>query len=90
MAILDFLDELESIFRHPVHLCDVKASHFGISDDGKIKFLDLDAVFQKSVLGKLHQMSDFNQALNLRLTLKQKISKTHCIVMTTHRRILLG
>ncbi len=51
LAILEFLDELESVFQHPVYLCDVKPSHFGISDDGKIKFLDLDAVFQKSMLG---------------------------------------
>ena len=53
LAILEFLDELESIFKHPVYLCDVKASHFGISGDAKVKFLDLDAVFQKSVLGKI-------------------------------------
>jgi hypothetical protein len=52
LAILEFLDELESISQHPIFLCDVKASHFGISDDGKVKFLDLDAVFQKSILGK--------------------------------------
>lgn len=53
LSILEFLDELESIFTHPVFLCDVKTSHFGISNDGKIKFLDLDTVYQKSVVDKM-------------------------------------
>ena len=51
MAIMDYLDELDSVFDEPLHLCDVKTSHFGISKSGQIKFLDLDAVFAKSVLG---------------------------------------
>ena len=63
LAILEFLDELESIFKHPVYLCDVKSSHFGISGDAKIKFLDLDAVFQKSVLGKPLEHNLYNMLL---------------------------
>ena len=52
LAILDFLDELETVFDDPVHLCDVKPDHFGISESGRVKFLDLDSVFLKSYLGK--------------------------------------
>ena len=52
LAILDLLDELENVFDQPIHLCDVKPEHFGISDFGKVKFLDLDSVFLKSYLGK--------------------------------------
>ena len=51
LAILDLLDELENVFEDPVHLCDVKPEHFGISDFGKVKVLDLDSVFLKSHLG---------------------------------------
>ena len=53
MAILDLLEELESVFDEPIHLCDIKPSHFGISDRGRVKFLDLDSIFLKSVLGKI-------------------------------------
>ena len=53
LAILDLLDELENVFEDPVHLCDVKPEHFGISDFGKVKVLDLDSVFLKSHLGNL-------------------------------------
>ena len=51
LAILDFLDELETVFDDPVHLCDVKPDHFGISESGRVKFLDLDSVFLKPYLG---------------------------------------
>lgn len=53
LAILDLLDELEHVFDEPIYLCDVKPDHFGISDFGKVKVLDLDSVFLKSFLGKL-------------------------------------
>ena len=52
MALLDFLDELDTVFHEPVHLCDVKPEHFGISDQGRVKFVDLDTVGFKSVIGK--------------------------------------
>ena len=52
MAIIDFLEELETLSEEPIHLCDIKLSHFGISKQGRVKFLDLDAIFAKSVLGK--------------------------------------
>ena len=47
------LDELETVFEEPIHLCDVKPDHFGISDSGRVKFLDLDSVFLKPYLGKV-------------------------------------
>ena len=53
MAVLDLLEELETVFDEPIHLCDIKPSHFGISDKGRVKFLDLDSIFVKSVLGRL-------------------------------------
>ena len=31
-------------FSSPLHLCDVKAEHFGLSDNGRVKYLDLDSV----------------------------------------------
>jgi len=54
LAILDLLDELETVFEEPIHLCDVKPEHFGISDTGRVKFLDLDSVFLKPYLGKVY------------------------------------
>ena len=51
MAIMDFLEELDTVFEEPIHLCDIKTSHFGISKQGRVKFIDLDATFAKSMLG---------------------------------------
>ena len=52
LALLDFLDEVETVFHEPVHLCDVKPEHFGISDRGRVKFVDLDAVGFKTIIGE--------------------------------------
>ncbi|XP_012284048.1 protein FAM69C [Orussus abietinus] len=54
VMIMDLLEELESNFPEPFHLCDVKINHFGLPLGGqRLKFLDLDAVFPRSVVGKL-------------------------------------
>lgn len=54
VMILDVLQELETSFHEPFHLCDVKINHFGLPLGGlKLKFLDLDAVFPRSVVGRL-------------------------------------
>ena len=53
MAVMDLLDELDAVFHEPVHLCDVKPEHFGISEQGRVKFLDLDTIFMKSIIGEL-------------------------------------
>ena len=57
MAIMDFLEELDTVFEEPIHLCDIKASHFGISYQGRVKFLDLDAIFAKSILGMYEKIA---------------------------------
>ena len=44
LAMLDLVEELDTMFTSPLHLCDVKAEHFGLSDNGRVKFLDLDSV----------------------------------------------
>ncbi|XP_033212023.1 divergent protein kinase domain 1C isoform X2 [Belonocnema kinseyi] len=54
VMILDLLQEFETVFTEPFHLCDVKINHFGLPLGGhKLKFLDLDAVFPKSVLNRI-------------------------------------
>jgi len=50
LALLDLLEELETMFDNPVHLCDVKIEHFGLSDHGRVKFLDVDNVYLKPVV----------------------------------------
>ena len=59
------LDELETVFEEPIHLCDVKPDHFGISDSGRVKFLDLDSVFLKPYLGKVLRLFLKNPKKNL-------------------------
>ena len=44
LAMLDLVEELDTMFTSPLHLCDVKAEHFGLSDNGRVKYLDLDSV----------------------------------------------
>ena len=56
------LDELETVFEEPIHLCDVKPDHFGISDSGRVKFLDLDSVFLKPYLGKILRLFFFEKS----------------------------
>ncbi|XP_015608990.1 protein FAM69C isoform X2 [Cephus cinctus] len=54
VMILDLLEELDSNFPEPFHLCDVKINHFGLPLGGqRLKFLDLDAVFPKTVVSRL-------------------------------------
>ncbi|XP_043266489.1 divergent protein kinase domain 1C [Venturia canescens] len=54
VMILDLLEELETNFPEPFFLCDIKINHFGLPTGGqKLKFLDLDAVFPKSVVGRI-------------------------------------
>lgn len=36
-----------------LHLCDIKMSHFGITNTGRLKFLDLDSVYTNNVIEKL-------------------------------------
>jgi len=52
LAILDLLEELDNMFLAPLHLCDIKPEHFGLSDHARAKFLDLDSVFLKPVVDR--------------------------------------
>ncbi|CAL7935312.1 unnamed protein product [Xylocopa violacea] len=54
VMILDLLEELDTNFPEPIHLCDVKINHFGLPLGGqKLKFLDLDAVFPKTIISHI-------------------------------------
>ncbi|CAD1476837.1 unnamed protein product [Heterotrigona itama] len=54
VMILDLLEELDTNFPEPIHLCDVKINHFGLPLGGqKLKFLDLDAVFPKTIISRI-------------------------------------
>ena len=52
LVMLDLLEELETMFDHPVHLCDIKPEHFGLSDHGRMKYLDVDNVYLKPIVDK--------------------------------------
>nr|XP_023025442.1 protein FAM69C isoform X1 [Leptinotarsa decemlineata] len=54
VQILDLIEELETGFREPFHLCDIKMQHFGLVKEGtKLKFIDLDGVLPKSVVDSI-------------------------------------
>lgn len=54
VMILDLLEELDTNFPEPIHLCDVKINHFGLPLGGqKLKFLDLDAAFPKTIISRI-------------------------------------
>lgn len=54
LMILDLLQHLEEDLPEPMLICDVKMSHFGVTDDfKKIKYLDLDSVHPLSVANKM-------------------------------------
>ena len=52
LSILDLLDEFDTMFEYPLHICDVKLEHFGLSDNGRMKYNDVDNVYLKPVLDK--------------------------------------
>ncbi|XP_011135703.1 protein FAM69C isoform X2 [Harpegnathos saltator] len=54
VMILDLLEDLETSMPEPFYLCDVKINHFGLPLGGqRLKFLDLDAVFPRTVIGRI-------------------------------------
>lgn len=54
LMILDYLLFLEERLPEPMHICDVKMSHFGVSSDfRKIMYLDLDSVHPRSIVDKI-------------------------------------
>ena len=52
LAILDLVEEMDSMSDHPVHLCDVKSERFGLSVQGRVKYLNVDNVYLKPVVDK--------------------------------------
>lgn len=54
VLIMELIDELDSAFREPFHLCDIKLSHFGMPKEAtRLKFIDLNAVYPRSVVNKI-------------------------------------
>lgn len=54
VMILDLVDELDRHFPEPFYLCDIKINHFGLPiGEQRLKFLDLDAVYPKSIASRL-------------------------------------
>ncbi|KAL0271530.1 UNVERIFIED_CONTAM: hypothetical protein PYX00_008594 [Menopon gallinae] len=53
IEIMDFVEELETNFPDALHMCDIKMSHFGVTNTGRLKFLDLDSVYTNNVIEKL-------------------------------------
>ncbi|XP_030760683.1 divergent protein kinase domain 1C [Sitophilus oryzae] len=51
VQILDLLEDLDTGFREPFHLCNVKFNHFGyVKNKKKLKFIDLDEVYPRSII----------------------------------------
>lgn len=54
ILIMELVNELDSSFKEPFHLCDVKLTHFGLTKTGtRLKFIDLDTVYPKSVVNRI-------------------------------------
>lgn len=54
VMILDFLKQLENGLPEPLHICDVKIDHFGVTRDlKKIQYLDLDSVHPLSIANQI-------------------------------------
>ncbi|BFZ19792.1 hypothetical protein BsWGS_22830 [Bradybaena similaris] len=50
IAILHLVQLMETM-EHPLHLCDVKSPHFGVTPDNtKVKFIDADTIFTDKTL----------------------------------------
>lgn len=51
VLILELLEELETGFKEPFHLCDIKLEHFGfVKSVSRLKYLDLNHVYPKSII----------------------------------------
>ncbi|KAL1489484.1 hypothetical protein ABEB36_014371 [Hypothenemus hampei] len=60
LNILDLLEELDSSFREPFHLCDIKLNHFGYtSNRKKLKFIDLNMAFPRTIIASLFKDLNF-------------------------------
>lgn len=51
VKILEFLNILQNGPADPLHICDMKMNHFGLTEDlQKVKYLDLDSVHPRSIV----------------------------------------
>lgn len=48
--LVNYAEQLTNVWRDPLHLCDVKMSHFGWTADGNVKFVDIDTVMTETAL----------------------------------------
>lgn len=54
ILIMELVNELDTSFKEPFHLCDVKLSHFGLTkSETRLKFIDLNTVYPKTVVSKI-------------------------------------
>lgn len=54
VMIMELIDEIDSSFKEPFHLCDIKLNHFGMAKGGtRLKFIDLNTVYPRSVVNKI-------------------------------------
>lgn len=59
VLMLELLEELETGFKEPFHLCDIKLEHFGFIKGGsRLKYLDLNHVYPKSVISNYLAQTD--------------------------------
>lgn len=62
IMMMEFIDELDIGFHEPFHMCDVKINHFGLSKgENRIKFIDLQGVYPKSIIDKFIRNSTCNK-----------------------------
>lgn len=54
LLIIKLLEEFDTTFAEPFHLCDIKLQHFGMTKEGnRLKFIDLDMVYPRSVINRM-------------------------------------
>ena len=50
IGIVKYVHQLSESWPEPLHLCDVKVSHFGFTSQGDVKFVDVDSVLSERQL----------------------------------------
>lgn len=50
LDLVHLIEKLDSQWKEPIHLCDVKHDHFGWTKNNEVLFLDLDSVLTDSAL----------------------------------------
>ncbi|KAF2357561.1 FAM69 protein-kinase domain [Trinorchestia longiramus] len=50
IQLVQFVEKLDTVWQQPLHLCDVKMTHFGWTPEGAVRFVDVDTVMLESAL----------------------------------------